>query len=168
MSDIPMIENKRRLLVTRSSTGGFTVMELVITMVIMAIVAVTVVVKWTGTDSVFNVTAARAEQVANDIRYTQSLAMARATSGQRFRITFSTGSYTIADNSGATVKSVSLGSGITFANNTFTGGYLAFDSMGRSYNGATLMASILTISITGSGGPKTISVWDNTGAVTVS
>ena len=163
-----MIGNKRKLPFTRSFEGGYTLMELMMTMVIIAIVAVTAIVKWPGTASVFNVSSAQSDQVAYDIRYAQSLAMTRATSGQRFRITFSTSSYTIADNSNTVIKSVSLSSGQSFASNGFTGGYLAFDSIGRPYNGATLMSATVTIGVTGGGSTKTITVWDNTGAVTVS
>ncbi len=139
-------------------------MELIIVLVIVGIMAVTAVVMWPGES--INVSG-QTDAVVQDIRYTQTLAMARALSGQRCRITFGTTSYTIADNTGAIVRSVSLGSGISIANNNFTGGYLAFDGRGAPYNGTTVMTAPITIDITSGGVTKRVSVWNTTGAVQV-
>jgi prepilin-type N-terminal cleavage/methylation domain-containing protein len=147
------------------STGGFTVIELVIVLIIAGILAATVIVKWPGKS--INIYA-QADQIVQDIRHTQSLAMARATTGQRYRINFDTSSYAITSNSGATIKSVSLDSGIAFTSDGFTGGYLAFDSMGRPYNGTTLMTATVSVVITGGGLTRTISVSKNTGAAKAS
>ncbi len=158
-------KQEERPWVTARSTGGFTVIELTIVLIIAGILAATVIVKWPGKS--INIYA-QADQIVQDIRYAQSLAMAKATTGQRYRITFATSSYTIANNSGTTLKSASLDSGLSFTSNGFAGGYLAFDSLGRPYNGTTLMTGTISVSITGGGFTRTISVWDNTGAAEVS
>jgi prepilin-type N-terminal cleavage/methylation domain-containing protein len=147
------------------SISGFTAIELIVVLIIAGILAATVIVKWPGKD--INLYA-QADQIVQDIRYTQSLAMARAATGQRCRITFGASSYTITDNSGATTKSVSLDPGIVIANNGFTGGYLAYDGRGQPYNGTTLMTTTISVAVTGGGQTRTINVSRNTGAVQVS
>jgi prepilin-type N-terminal cleavage/methylation domain-containing protein len=147
------------------TTRGFTLVEMIVVLVIMGILAATVVAEWPGMS--LNVRG-QTDAVVQDIQYTQSLAMARATSGQRCQITFAASSYTIKDNAGNTAKSVSLGSGLSFTGNNFTGGYLAFDNLGQPYNGTSLMTSTVTIGITGGGSTNTISVQNSTGAVQVS
>ncbi len=143
-------------------TAGFTVMEFIVVLVIAGILGVTAYVKWPGKSINIH---AQTDLVIQDIRYAQSLAMARATTGQRCRITFGTSSYTITDNVGTAVKSVPLDSGLTFAGIGFTGGVLAFDGLGRPYSGTTLMTGNLSLSLTGGGLTKTMTVVKNTGAV---
>lgn len=144
---------------------GFTAIDLIMVIIIVGILAVTVAVKWPGKS--INIYA-QTDQVVQDIRYSQSLAMARATTGQRYRITFASASYTIANNSGTVIKTVSLDSALSFASNGFTGGYLAFDSLGRPYNGTALMTAKISVAVTGGGFTRTITIWGNTGAVEVS
>ena len=151
------------------SNQGFTLIEMLMILAIVGLVAATAAVKWPG--SLMNTFSlqAQTDQLTRDIQYAQSLAMSRAITGERYTITFdSTNSaYTIAKYGGGSLKSVSLGSGISFTSNNFSGGYLAFDGLGRPYNGTSLMASFLSIGLTKGGTTKTIKVWGNTGAVEV-
>jgi prepilin-type N-terminal cleavage/methylation domain-containing protein len=146
-------------------TDGFTLVELIIVLIIIGIVAATAMVGWPGKS--INIVA-QTDLIVQDIRFTQSRAMAQAKSGERWRITFTGSSYTIADKNGTTIKSVSLDSGLSFTGNGFTGGYLAFDGMGAPYNGATLMTATVSIVLSGGGLTQTISVSKNTGAVQTS
>ncbi|NBJ15538.1 MAG: type II secretion system protein [Dehalobacter sp. 4CP] len=143
---------------------GFTAIDLVMVIIIAGILAVTVAVKWPGKS--INIYA-QADQVVQDIRYAQSLAMARATTGQRYQIVFASTSYTITNNIGTIIKTVPLDTGLAFTSNGFTGGYLSFDSLGRPYNGTVRMTANLSVAVTGGGFTKTITVWRNTGAVEV-
>lgn len=86
--------------------SGFTLIELAV-VIIVAIVFLAIEIKW-GT--VTNITA-QAIQLADDIRYTQNLSMAR---NQRYKLVTSSSGYVIQnDSSGVTEYSVALGSGIT-------------------------------------------------------
>jgi type II secretory pathway pseudopilin PulG len=147
-------------------------MELLAVIVIMGIAATMAAVKWQG--RTFEV-AAQADQVIQDIRYTQALAMNRAQSAERYRTYFYTSSYRIfkvaSDGAeGAVVhpstgstNAVQLGSGLFFQSNGFSGG-LAFDNLGRPYRGTTLLSSVTSVQISGGGESRTIRVYPNTGA----
>jgi Tfp pilus assembly protein FimT len=119
--------------------------------------------------------AAQAEQLASDIRYTQSLAMSR---GQRFRINFTANSYQITDISGAVAQlhpgtgqtaPVTLGSTVLSGYNPpLTNSYLAFDSLGVPYTApATAQAALATLTLTSSGEAITVRVAPQTGRVLV-
>ncbi len=149
---------------------GLTLLELIILMVVFGVLAATAAVKWSG--RIGNVRAP-SDQVAQDIRYTQSLAMAK---GQRHRVYFYANSYRISDGDGSWVvhpatgstNAVSLPSGVSFQSNGFAaGGYLAFDALGKPYNGTTPLAAATSVSITDGSETRTIVVRANTGAVTV-
>lgn len=150
---------------------GFTIIELLIVMVIIGLLAAAAIV--TLSKQSINIYAQR-DQIAQDIRYTQALAMTQAAqAGGRYRILFGTTSYTISQYASSTwtaIKTETLASGITFTNNNFTNGYVAFDSLGQPYNGSTTtrMTATVTVSITGGGNTRTISVIKNTGSVEVS
>ena len=79
-----------------ASERGFTLIELVITLIILSLLAYTVISRWSA--STFDLQAA-AEQLIADIRYTQMLAMTR---GQRYRINYTSNSYRISDRTDST------------------------------------------------------------------
>jgi prepilin-type N-terminal cleavage/methylation domain-containing protein len=152
---------------------GFTLIELVMVIIIISILSVMVVFSWPGTT--INL-ANQAQQVTNDIRYTQSLAM---TKGQRYRwVKTASNAYQIQDNSGTPIKLsqgntlVTFGAGITFG--TFTNlpnNLINFDSKGTPYSDTTLpgtaLSSSAVIAITAGSTTRTVTISPETGGVTL-
>jgi MSHA pilin protein MshC len=173
---------------------GFTLIELIIVMVLIGILTISISV---GTSRVGNIAmAAQAAQVAQDIRYTQSLAM---TQHQSFRIYFcnpsNTSDYTvyqiIRDSDGTAVINPTTGTsnptdlqtGIRFSSSSVSGRRLVFDSQGTPYEGTSSSPftsnQTVTLSVDTSGGGCsggscggtlpgcTITITPNTGYVSV-
>ena len=150
---------------------GFTLIELIMVMVILSIVAAVASMRMPG-DGI-NVSA-QAEQLASDIRYTQSLAMSR---GQRFQINFTASTYQIRNAAGD--PQVHPGTGQTAAvgldstvlsgyNPPLTGNILAFNSLGVPYTDATTaLAGLATLTLTSGGEAITVRVAPQTGRVQV-
>jgi prepilin-type N-terminal cleavage/methylation domain-containing protein len=146
---------------------GFTVTELIIAIVILGIAIALISIKFSGTST--NIYAQTA-QLANDIRYTQSLAMAR---NQHYElvITAATSSYAIlAGGSGPSYNyqnmsppyNITLGSGITFPAN-YT---IIFNSRGIPYsNDTTPLNSTMVIYLNGT--TTSVSITPTTGRVTI-
>lgn len=141
---------------------GFTLIEAVIVFVIIGIISVFVAARWHGPDMSLD---AQTDQLARDIRYTQSLAMQRA---EQFRINLNAGAnqYTIFDNGGTPIihpasntSTITLSGGVQLN----TSGNIIFNSLGVPISGA----GNYNLSIT-AGGNRTISVTPETGRVTVS
>ncbi len=152
---------------------GFTIIELLIVIIIIGSLAAAAIVSLSRQSSIDLF--AQRDQIAQDIRYTQTLAMTQSNpTGGRYRILFGTTSYTIsqyASSAWTAIKTENLTSGITFTSNNFTNGYVAFDSLGQPHNGttnSTLMTGTVTVSITDGVNTRTISVIENTGSVEVS
>ena len=152
----------------RRQVQGFTLIELIMVMVVLGVVAAVATMRMSGTG--LNVSA-QAEQLASDIRYTQSLAMGR---GQRFRINFTAGTYQITDMS--SVAQVHPGTGLTAAvslGSTVLSGYsppnyLAFDSLGVPFTDpTTALAAPMVLTLTGGGEAYTLRVVPQTGRVQV-
>jgi prepilin-type N-terminal cleavage/methylation domain-containing protein len=127
---------------------GFTIIELIIVMVLLGILTISISL---GTNRIGSIAmAAQAAQVAQDIRYTQSLAMAQH---QSFRIYFcnpnNTSDYTVyqilRDSDGSAVINPTTGTsnptdlqtGIRFSNCSLSGRRLVFDSQGTPYEGTS-------------------------------
>ena len=156
---------------TRTQAQGFTLIELIMVMVLLGVVATVTAMRMPGAG--LNVSA-QAEQLASDIRYTQSLAMGR---GQRFRINFTANSYQITDMGG--VGQVHPGTGQTAAinlgstvlsgyNPPYINSYLAFDSLGVPFTDPTTTQTILAIlTLTGGGEAYTLRVVPQTGRVQI-
>lgn len=151
---------------------GFTLIELLMVILLIAILAVAAVER---TPTTTLTVGAQADQLVSDIRYAQSLSMTR---GERYCIKYLTPttyelartscSVVVAHPSGATV--VSLGSGITMgAWANLPNGYVIFDGKGQPYADAasTLLATNATITVTGGGDTRTVSITPVTGRVTV-
>ena len=155
----------------RQPARGFTLIELVMVIVLLGVLAALVSMRMPG-DGI-NV-GAQAEQLASDIRYTQSLAMSR---GQRFRINFTASTYQITNDTG--VAQVHPGTGLTAAvalapavlsgyNPPLTNSYLAYDSLGVPYTDpTTALAALATLTLTSSGEAITVRVAPQTGRVQV-
>ncbi|EKE01537.1 MAG: hypothetical protein ACD_21C00107G0015 [uncultured bacterium] len=140
---------------------GFTILELVIIIVILGVVAVITSIKLPGTS--VNVVA-QATQLANDIRYTQNLSMAR---NQHYRLVItSSSSYAVRDGSGNTDYNINLGSGIILSPSGYT---IIFNSKGVPYSDdSTPLASTATISVISSEQTSVVSITPKTGRVTTS
>lgn len=150
---------------------GFTLIEFVIVIVVIAVLAATASL-YTPGDGV-NVSA-QAEQLASDIRYTQSLAMSR---GQRFRLNLTAGSYQITDPNGiaqthpgtGTSAAVSLGSTVLSGYNPpLNNAYVAFDSLGVPYTDpTTALVAQASLTLTAKGEAISVRVVPQTGRVKV-
>ncbi len=150
---------------------GFTLVELTVTLVVVAILAVAMLPR--SPERQINLSV-QADQLASDIRYTQSLAM---THGQRFRINFNAASYLIDNLTGVpavihphtgTAAAILLGNGITLAT---TNAFIVFDGRGTPYNTAvlpgTLLAADAIITLTASGQTQLVRISPQTGRVLV-
>ena len=129
MASIPEIRSGRH--------GGFTLMELVAILVLVGILSFSVVPRFLDKGSID--VGAMAEQLAGDIRYTQSLAMTR---GQRNRINLAAASYQITTSAGVPVAHPATGSTAAISlgdvslsgyNPPLTNSYIAFDGKGVPY-----------------------------------
>lgn len=153
------------------SQRGFTLIELILVMVLIGILAYSVM---TRDSSSVLAASAQAEQLAGDIRYTQSMAMTR---GQRFRINFTASSYQITDMAGTpqvhpgtgTTAAISLpGASLSGYNPPLSSNYLAFDGQGVPYIDATnLLAANAVITVTRGGNTRTVTINPTTGRVTI-
>ncbi|MBF0368170.1 MAG: prepilin-type N-terminal cleavage/methylation domain-containing protein [Magnetococcales bacterium] len=144
-----------------SSQSGFTLVELIMVMVIIGIISVFAVDR--APDSLLNVDAA-ARQVAQEIRYTQSLAMAGnalalgATTQDHSFVYVDSDSYLIRqDADGSTIASDDL------VNVTFDSPFADITFDGKGDPGGTTT----TITVTADGNSMDIVVIKNTGAVII-
>jgi prepilin-type N-terminal cleavage/methylation domain-containing protein len=161
---MPNFSNKNR---------GFTLIELSIVMVLMAIVVMVAMVIW-PTKAV-NVDQ-YAERLAADLRYAQHLAQ---TTNQRLRFNFAAGSYSLTLTDGTTAvklasgntNSVTLPTGmtITLPPTNLPSNYVVFDAMGRPYTTnvlpGTLLTSVATITITQNSLTDTVTIQPRTGKI---
>lgn len=159
----------------RSTTeSGFTLVELAVILVLAAILAFVAVPRYLDRGAIS--VSAVAEQVASDIRYTQSLAM---TSGQRNRINLAAASYQITSSAGVPLVHPATGSSAAISLNNvslsgynppLTNNYLAFDGKGIPYTdvvAGTPLGANATITLTSSGSTRQVVVSPQTGRVVV-
>ena len=150
-------------------THGFSLIELVLVIVLLSIVATTASLRMGNSNTSLG---AQAEQLASDIRYTQSLSQTR---GQRHCISFTASSYTITNNNCVTAVAlpsspnpVLLAGNITLA---WTNNLITFSALGRPFTDAAATtalgpaAAVLTLSA--GGDTLTVTVTPETGRVTV-
>jgi MSHA pilin protein MshC len=145
---------------------GFTIIELVIVIVLIGMISAYITFNWSG--SRINLDG-QAQQLASDLRYTQSLAM---TQGERYKLVTIGNTYQIQDNSGAAITlaqggtTVTLGSGIAFG--SLTTPTLIYDGKGIPYNsGGTALVSNANFPLTADGQTETVVVTASTGRVIV-
>lgn len=151
---------------------GFTILEITIVLILATILFIlTEPTLPTATVEL----RAQAEQLAGDIRYTQSISMHR---GARYRINFFSTNYTITDLAGATsvpnpsnnASQKDMESGITLSvTGSIPNGFLAFDGKGAPYvdTGSTSLSGSGVITLTREGETQLISVSPETGAAVV-
>jgi len=147
--------------------AAFTLIELTITLVIIAVLAVYVAASWPGSSLSLD---AEAEKIAQDIRLIHAISMSR---GQRYRVTFFSNQYQLSDSNGTPLNhpalassTVLLGDGITLNSSV---NQLEYDRLGIPYQDiATPLSSIATITLTSSDGQtRFIQVNPQTGKVTL-
>ncbi|HEU5338380.1 MAG TPA: type II secretion system protein [Sulfuricaulis sp.] len=153
---------------------GFTLVELVAIIALLGILAFVAVPRFMNQGAV-NVSV-MAEQLANDIRYTQSLAM---TSGQGNRINLTSATYQITTSSGGPVAHPATASAapiplnnvaLSGYNPPLTNNYVAFDGKGIPYTDvatSTVLSANATITLSGGGNTRTVVISPQTGRVIV-
>ena len=147
-------------------------MELAVIILLVGILAFVAIPRLSGPSLRVD---AQAEQLASDIRYTQTLAM---TQGDRFRInliatgyqiTSSTGAATVAHPGTGTTSAVAL-NGVTLSgwSPPLTNNYVAFDGRGVPYvlfTSSTGLAANATITLSGGGYARNLVISPETGRV---
>jgi len=155
-----------------SAQKGFTIVELIVVLTLIALIAAIGVPRWIGQTPNLE---AQKQQLISDIRYTQNLAM---THGQRYRINFTLpSSYNITNAAGTAVtnpstgaSTITLASGITLsALGNLPNNLLGFDEHGIPYTDSavttTQLATNATITVTANGVNQVITVTPQTGNV---
>jgi prepilin-type N-terminal cleavage/methylation domain-containing protein len=158
---------------------GFTLVELVITILIISVLAVSVLVQWPAlTVSI----GAQAEQIASDLRFAQTFSMS---AGQRICFLISGNTYSLVASANAGpltmsrgITSTALATNITFGSITPSSMFV-FDGQGVPYSSssttcnnanaqaATALTAAGSIVINGGGQTRTISISPETGRVIV-
>lgn len=153
-----------------TSIKGFSLVELVVVMVILAVLAATFLPK--TSDRTINVNA-QADMIAGEVRYVQSLAM---TQGQRYYISSTSTTYGLFAVSGATpiphpttgsTTPIPLAAGITA---TMSTPVIAFDGKGIPYTNASATTALsgvnATITLSSDTANAVVEVFPETGRVT--
>jgi prepilin-type N-terminal cleavage/methylation domain-containing protein len=161
---------------------GFTLVELVMVIVVMTILAIAILPRAPSSDSL--TLRSRAEQLATDIRYIQSMSM---TGAQRFCVVFAPAAgppysgYSLARNGvGACDTAVAHPAGLAQPIDVCMGAncltpvtnlpndFVMFDGRGAPFSAAAAaLAANADITLTGDGGPVVVRITPVTGRVSV-
>lgn len=157
-------KNKPYYAVTRAD--GFTLIELVAVMVILATLGAMALPRFAHNDATVP---AQADQLGRVIRHAQAMAMSQ---GQAFTVDLqSTTTYAITDGITATPVRDAAGEEQTYTlinTVTLAGADVEFDSLGRPLNGAALADTPQSWTLTGAGGnTASVSLQPVTGFVSV-
>ncbi len=146
--------------------AGFTIIELVVVIIVLAIIAIAVFSRWpSGSINL----GAQAKALVSDIRYAQNLSV---TSGQRYYLRISPpATYTISNYAGSGLTTYTLSSGMTFGTLTnLPNSLVAFDGQGTPYTNLTMpgaaLAATATIQLKAQDGSSTnVTITPGTGLV---
>lgn len=159
---------------------GFTLVELVLVLLLIVVLAFVALPRFSQNTLELS---GQAEQVATDIRYAQTLSMARGAalgSQGRYCIFFTATGYQFRHNNnsyatpcttavphpatGSTAAVVLSGTAVAAAN--LTGNYIEFDTKGQPTS-FTAPASNATVTLNATGGPRSVVISPVTGKATV-
>lgn len=150
----------------RRNQRGFTLVELVTVVILVSLLAVTAISRWSATP--FNLSA-QAEQLLGDIRYVQTLSM---THGQRYRINFASDRYWFSNLDGSILIPHPASNNTTTllvngVSQSFSNSLLVFDGSGAPYSDAVLpgtpLAGNATVTLNSGADFRTIQISPETG-----
>jgi len=148
---------------TKNYCSGFTLIELIAVLLILTVVGGGIMLRWAPGDQSLP---AQADLFARSLRHAQAMATARSValtldvqSADRYAIT--DGVKIVVDYTGEP-QVVTLENGVTL-----TGTDLYFDSLGRPWNDAHLLATVQKWVLTGNSSSATVQIQPLTGLVTV-
>ena len=155
-------------------TEGFTLVEMIIVLILIGIIAVVTIPRAPSRGSL--TIDGQANQLASDIRYVQTLSMTR---GQRYCLNLAAGSYSMTTASSTCTSSAGvehpagLGfpitlEGVTLGWTNLPNNYVIFSGQGVPFSAAaTALGNDAVITLSGDGGPKTVTISPVTGRVVV-
>ena len=170
--------------IERSREAGFTLIEIIVVMILIGIITALAIPRFVSPKA-----GPVSRRLLSDIRYAKELAIRfqntpppnnypccglyiiNATSYRIFS-NDNTGTAVTDPHSGTAMERTMTGkfSGVTLTYPTsFSGNILKFNSLGTPYEGSgagTVLGSAKTITVNGSGGPRTVTIEPNTGKVT--
>lgn len=140
---------------------GFTLIELIVVMLVMAVLATYVGTRWSFGDVTVS---AQAEQLARDLRHAQMLAMQQ---GQTLRLESTGGGYRVTDGASVITDPATQQNFIQTLDNgvSLGGGPVEFDSLGRPVNGGNLASAAVNFSLSGDSDTAAVNVAPVTGFV---
>ena len=159
------------MLHNRNSNFGFTLIELIITMVVVGLIGTILFVGWPGKTSLV---ISQAAQLAQDLRYARHYAISHEIST---RITFNVASkqYALTNNAtsaaiilpGSAQNSSQLDTSFTLTLNNLANNYIIFDKDGLPYNtnGGSVMTSNATVSLSGDGETGVVTIRARSGSI---
>ena len=151
---------------------GFTLLELIATMLILSVLAVTVSMRWGATDATISY---QADLLARNIRHTQMLAM---TWGQSLKVNGAGAGYTVTCVSGTPTPPCNLSPvtdpatggafSVTLSNNVAVSATsVDIDSLGRPLSAGALLTTTRVFTFSGAGQTWSVRVAPITGFVSV-